>query len=132
VFYGHYHVRSGELVFTNAGHNPPYLVRADGRIESLGGPNGPIVGIAAEVEYSESRLVLDPDDLLVVYTDGVTEGADREGEMLGEKGLEKILAEVRALSVEEVCRAVLRQGDQFRDSPDQDDVTLLALRRQRS
>ncbi len=132
VFYGHYHVQSGELVFTNAGHNPPYVTRHDGRIESLGLPNGPIVGIAPEVEYSESRLLLEPDDLLLADTDGFTEAADQQGDMLGDEGLQKILGEVRALPVDEVCREVLRRVDEYRDSPDQDDVTLLALRRLRS
>lgn len=132
VFYGHYHVRTGELVYTNAGHNPPFVVRAAGGVEPLGPPDGPIVAFAEEAEYGQSRLVLEPDDLLVVYTDGATEATRHDGAMLGESGLREILSEMQALSVEEVCRTVLRKVDEYRESPDQDDVTLLALRRQPS
>lgn len=132
VFYGHYHVRTGELVYTNAGHNPPFVVRAAGGVEPLGPPDGPIVGFAPDAEYGQSRLVLEPDDMLLVYTDGATEATRQDGAMLGEAGLREILAEIRTLPVEEVCRTVLRKVDAYRESPDQDDVTLLALRRQRA
>ena len=131
VFYGHYCVRSGELVFANGGHNPPWLIRSGGAMESLAPPTGPIVGIDADVEYGQSRAILEPDDVLLLYTDGATEAADRQGAMLGDEGLEQILAEIHARPVDEICRTVLRRVDEYRESPDQDDVTVLALRRER-
>jgi serine phosphatase RsbU (regulator of sigma subunit) len=128
VFYAHYHVRSGELVFANGGHNPPYMLRANGTVESLGDPTGPIVAVMPDVEYTSRRMTLADGDTLVLYTDGVTEAANQRGEFLSESGLEKILASLAKRGVEEICRTVLTQVDAYRSSPDQDDVTVVALR----
>jgi phosphoserine phosphatase RsbU/P len=130
VFYGHYHVHTGEMVFANGGHNPPLVLRSHGGIETLEGPTGPILGIAPEADYDQRRVTLEPSDVLVLYTDGATEATDTHGAMLGERGLREILAGVLAGTVEEICAEVLRRVDQYRSSPDQDDVTVLALRRE--
>jgi phosphoserine phosphatase RsbU/P len=130
IFYAHYHVATGELVFANGGHNPPLVLRAGGAIESLAGPTGPIVGIMPDSPYDQRSMTLEPSDVLVLYTDGATEATNADGAMLGEQGLRGILAEVHARPVEEICETVLRRVDEFRSSPDQDDVTVLALRRE--
>ncbi len=87
IFYGHYHIQTGELVFANAGHNPPYLVRQDGRLESLGPSTGPMLGVFPEAKYDEALAVLQPGDLLLLYTDGVTEACNQNNQFFGEAGL---------------------------------------------
>jgi phosphoserine phosphatase RsbU/P len=129
IFYGHYHVRTGELRFANGGHNPPFLVRKDDTMLLLGPPTGPIVGILPDAKYTERREVLAPAELLVLYTDGVTEACSGEDVLLGEEGLRQILAEVHGQTVEDICRSVLHRIKLYRSSSDQDDVTILALRR---
>jgi sigma-B regulation protein RsbU (phosphoserine phosphatase) len=128
VFYGHYHVRTGKLVFSNAGHNPPYIVRPDGTIQILDQP-GLVLGIVPDADYDDRQEMLGLNDALVLYTDGVTEARDANDVLLGQEGFERILAEIRGQPVEEFCRLLLEKVNAYRTSPDQDDVTILALRR---
>ena len=129
VFYGHYHIPTGELVFANAGHNPPYLVRQSGQIESLGPSTGPILGVFPEAEYEDAHAVLEPDDLLLLYTDGVTEAQNRNDQYFGEAGLIALLQRLHGESVTTTCRVIMEDVNAFRHGEGQDDVTLVALRR---
>ena len=65
----------------------------------------------------------------MLYTDGATEARNQDGLLLGDDGLRQIIAEVQSQSVEDVCRLVLERVNAYRSSSDQDDVTVLALRR---
>src|ERR1035438_3208734 len=76
-FFSILNVATGELVYANAGHNPPILVRANGEAEMLPG-GGPVLGIISFAPYSEMRAQLDPGDMLVLYSDGVTEARSEE------------------------------------------------------
>lgn len=129
VFYAHYNVRSGQFMFANAGHNPPLIVRSGGAIESLGPSTGPVLGAWDDASYGDGCAQLDPGDLLLLYTDGVTEAHDPQGRMLQEQGLCEILAGVHTETVEEICRTIVDRVDRFRHHEGQDDVTLLAIRR---
>jgi sigma-B regulation protein RsbU (phosphoserine phosphatase) len=129
VFYAQYHPRTGELVFANGGHNPPYIVRSDQRIESLGPSTGPMLGTWADAGFDNDRSQLEPGDLLVLYTDGVTEAWNERGAMFGTAGLTRVLEHVRDRPVDEICQAIIREVNQYRRSEGQDDVTLLVLRR---
>ncbi|MEN6450293.1 MAG: SpoIIE family protein phosphatase [Thermoguttaceae bacterium] len=129
LFYGHYHVKTGELVFANGGHLPPYVGRRDGSLETLDAPEGPLVGVLPDAEYGESRTMLAPGEVLVLYTDGATEARNAEGALMNDDGLQRVVAECQTGSVEDVCRHVLDRVNAFRSSSEQDDVTVLALRR---
>ena len=131
VFYAHYNVKTGELLFANGGHNPPYIVRKDGKMESLGASTGPLVGVWDDARFGNEKRHLDPGDLLLLYTDGVTEAHNEKHEMFGEIGLQKLLAEIHGRPVGEICQAIIDKVDQHRNNEGQDDVTLLALRRRR-
>src|SRR4029077_18659424 len=69
---------TGELMFCNAGHNPPLIVRANGSYEQLKG-GGPVLGIMPTIEYKEYRARMDEGDALVIYSDGVTEAINPAG-----------------------------------------------------
>jgi sigma-B regulation protein RsbU (phosphoserine phosphatase) len=129
IFYGHYHVPTGELVFANAGHNPPYLVRRSGQVESLGPSTGPVLGVFPEAKYEDAHTILQPGDLLLLYTDGVTEARNHDDQYFGEAGLVALLERLRGESVTTTCRAILEDVNAFRRGEGQDDVTLVALRR---
>ncbi len=128
LFYGLYNVESGDLVYANGGHNPPYIIRQAGSLETLE-PTGPIVGPLAGAVFGEARRRLDPGDLLVLFTDGVTEAGVDGAEAFGEERLERLLRSLPAGPAAEVCQAVLRAAGDFAQGEFSDDATVLALRR---
>ena len=129
VFLGILDTRTGVLVYTNAGHNPPYLTRADGSVSQLDWRHGPIVGALRDQRYREDRLTLEPNDLLFVYTDGVTEAIDPAGEMFSEERLEAMLTAAGSVPAEAIVADVFAAVKRFEDGAEQaDDVTALALR----
>jgi len=129
LFYGHYDTSTGELTYVNAGHDPPYIVRKDGRLEALLA-TGTMVATFEDSSYVERTVRLEPGDLLVTFTDGVTEAhSSRDNVLYGTERLERLLGEIRGESVESICDRIYRDADQFAGHESQDDVTLLVLRR---
>lgn len=125
---GVYDERTGLFTYTNAGHLPPILVR-DGE-PSLLEVNGMVVGAFPFAQWGESRLELKSGDLLVYYTDGVTEPENEYGEMFGEQRLVELLVKHYRRDAEEIVAAVSESVRQWTGSPDlQDDMTLLVARR---
>jgi len=129
VFLGHYHLRTGELTYANGGHNPPLVARPDGRVELLGDSTGPLLGVLDEAEYEDRRTELEPGDLLLLYTDGVTEAHNEEAGMFGDEGLRRLVSQLHDVPVESLCQHVLDRVNDHRRREAQDDVTLLALKR---
>ncbi len=113
--------------FTNAGHNPPLLFRATGEIEDLEG-GGPMVGFLHGIEYDEVEIELYPGDLVVLYTDGVTEAENEAGEMFELEGLMGVVALNRDRSADEILdsifEAVARHAGPGADA---DDITVIIL-----
>ena len=129
LFYGHYDIKTGDLTYVNAGHNPPYIVSKDGRLETLSA-TGSLVATFEDISYDEQTIRMEPGDLLVTYTDGVTEAhSGKDHHLYGEERLEQLLYEIRNESVEEICDQIYRDADQFAEHECQDDVTILVLRR---
>ena len=128
LFVGYYDVGSGELVYVNAGHNPPYVVRVDGRLEWLD-PTGPLVAPFPEATFREGQCHLDPRDLAVFFTDGITEAVSPAGGLYGEPRLESLLPELRMRPPREVCQGILESVDGFAQGDLSDDATILVLGR---
>ena len=120
---------TGELVYVNAGHNPPLVVRASGGVEMLKG-GGIILGILPIAKYQESRVTLTPGDVLVLFSDGVTEAADPRDQEFGEERLANLVMSLRdrcaAEIVEEVHQAVVAYSE---GAPAADDITVVVARR---
>ena len=122
--------KTGVLSYTNAGHNAGLLVRADGTSERLEG-NGLPLGLFPIAEYEREEVTLVPGDLVVLYTDGITEAADEAGEEFGIERLEKVVKEqarepLVALAVAiETAVEVFAEERRFAD-----DRTLVILRRE--
>jgi sigma-B regulation protein RsbU (phosphoserine phosphatase) len=125
---GVYDEPSGSFTYTNAGHLPPLLVH-DGVSQRLD-VNGTVVGAFASAPYGESRVDLYPGDLLVMFTDGVTEPENEYGEMFGEDRLVDLIARNAHRSEEQIIETVLTSVHQWTASEElQDDMTILVARR---
>lgn len=126
VFYGMLDPASGRLLYANGGHNPPYLVRADGAIQVLDQPRGVALGVLDGLDYRGGDVALQPGDLLFLYTDGVTEAQSPTGDFFGEERLAHALrsgAEAGA-AIDHLVGTV----DAFADgAPQADDITCLAI-----
>ena len=130
VFYGIYNIRTGEVTYTNAGHNPPYLIKANGTVEELPLSKDIVAGAIDDYQYTEETLQLKKGDTLLLYTDGVTEAVDAEVNDYSEDRLKKLFDHSSKLSCQEVVDKVKADVKAFVGEAEQsDDITLLALKR---
>ena len=130
VFYGIYNIQTGEVTYTNAGHNPPYLIKADGSIEQLPLSKNIVAGVFESFEFSEDTLQLEHGDMLLLYTDGVTEATDIEFKEYGEKRLEELIKQNAKVDCQTMIDTVKADVKAFAGEAKQsDDITLLALKR---
>ncbi len=127
LFYAEIEYDSGNLRWINAGHNPAFLIRSD-RIEKLESSSFP-VGMMENPRYVEGVLRLEPGDIVMAYSDGLTEAIDRHGEEFSEDRLQALLPELRLLTSEEIGRRVLGEVDRFLgdDGRVTDDLSLIVV-----
>ena len=114
------------VAFSNAGHNPPVLVRADGAVERLG-RGGMVLGVMAHGVDEQSELDLRAGDRLVFFTDGITEANNATGDEFSDERLLQTIVEHRHESAQRLLDAILTDVAAFSDGPLQDDATLLCL-----
>jgi phosphoserine phosphatase RsbU/P len=120
---------TGELSFSNAGHNPPARIDPEGAASWLSLPRGVFLGIMEEAVYRTATTTLVPGETLVAYTDGVTEAMDPAQRLFGSARLLDLLAERSDLAPEAMDAAVMDAVRAFAgDAPQADDITVLALR----
>jgi serine phosphatase RsbU (regulator of sigma subunit) len=128
VWYGLWDAQKAEVAFASAGHNPPLVVRADGTVEQLH-TRGIALGVIPNVKLGEHLIILNPGDLLVAYTDGVTEALRSDKAEFGVIGLQNTLVNLRQKPAQEIARGVLRAVDSFVVSePQFDDVTMIVIK----
>jgi sigma-B regulation protein RsbU (phosphoserine phosphatase) len=128
LFVGILDTVTGELVYTNAGHNPSYIRKADGNLERLDPLHGPVVGAREGLAYKEDSVWIAKGDVLLMYTDGVTEARNREDEFFEEQRLKDLLSGNKFESAEAVVETTVSGVKQFEDGADQfDDITVMAL-----
>ncbi len=121
-------LKTGELQYANGGHNPPLLVRRNGEIAFLGNPGGPVVGIFEDVSFTPETLWLQPGDSLLLYTDGVTEAFNTEGELFSKERLLDQVLQSRPRTVTRLVNGVLDALQSFTAQAEQsDDVTMIAV-----
>jgi serine phosphatase RsbU (regulator of sigma subunit) len=130
-FYGVLDPVEGTLTYSNAGHNPPYLVRDGGVVEGLGQTGIPI-GIEEESLWGQATVKIEPGDSLVLYTDGIPDSMNAEGIFYEEKMLLDVLEICRGQSAQELEESIMRNVQDFvGTAPQFDDITLLVLVRDR-
>jgi serine phosphatase RsbU (regulator of sigma subunit) len=129
LFYGVYDPRSGELMYVNAGHMPPLVLRTGDAIERLS-DGGMALGMFDQSSYVTGRTVLQPEELLAVYSDGITEAENPAGQPFDEQGLESALVVNRHSDITAIGAAVVRAVEAHTaDIRLADDLTILLLRR---
>ena len=130
VFYGIYDIKTGDVTYTNAGHNPPYVAKADGSIVKLPLSKNIIAGLLKDYQFTEEALQLQHGDTLLLYTDGVTEAVDPDYEEYGEERLEALLKNTSQVDCQQLIDAVKADVKVFANGAEQsDDITLLAIKR---
>jgi sigma-B regulation protein RsbU (phosphoserine phosphatase) len=129
LFYAVYNPTTGALSYVNAGQNPPFIRRSDGRIERLTA-TGIALGMFDGSTFRQSETHVSPGDLLVMYSDGVTEAEDPEGRPFEEAGLQEVVARYPSESPAELGGRVIKAVEAHaKESRFADDLTILILRR---
>jgi sigma-B regulation protein RsbU (phosphoserine phosphatase) len=124
-------IRTGRFRYCNAGHNPPYIVHPDGRLTCLDQRHGVVMGAMPGLAYGEDEARLEKEDSLFVFTDGVTEAMNPEGQLFGETRLESFLGSADQSSTQSLTGGALQSVEQFAAEADQfDDITILVYRLQ--
>lgn len=127
---GVYDLETGVVTYVNAGHNPPVLLRAapETSTEFLKERSGPVLAFMPGVKYKKRQVCLSPGDAICLYTDGVTEAMDRNGELFGDDRLDATLRTVPSFEPSGVCQHVKTCVAAFSQGVSQaDDITVLAF-----
>lgn len=120
---------TGEMEYANAGHNPPVIARQNGKVELLTA-GGPVLGILPNINYVGGRTKLETGDLLVMYSDGVSEAPNAKDEEFGEEAVAQIAASCLDRSADEVLMEIARQLRAFLgECSPTDDVTMVVARK---
>ncbi len=129
LFLGFLDMKTGVLAYLNAGHPPPYVLRAAGTTERIAGkPQAPL-GVRGNTAYESHALTLQPGDAVFVCSDGVSEAMNASEELYTDSRLDAGLRAVRTAAPAAIIRSIKEHVDQFTGaSPKADDVTMLALR----
>ncbi len=126
-FFAIYDARTRNLSYTNAGHLPPILFR-DGKVDFLR-TGGTVVGLFPAMKYEVGEIQLAPNDLILAYTDGITEPENTFGEEFGEARLLDVTKRMLNVSPEVLAEAIYRSVDEWTGSPElQDDMTVVLAR----
>ncbi len=126
---GLYQLSTGQLVYANAGHNPPYLRRACEEFSPITARPGFVLAGIESIHYTQIEITLKPGDLLFLYTDGVTEATNASGQLYGEKRLQTTLNQLATSELPSLLAGVKADIDLFTaGEPQFDDITMLALR----
>ena len=133
MFYGILNHKTGDIDFTNAGHNPAYILHEDGTVEKVKQfPNFVAGGIEGFV-YKNNTTHLNPGEAIVLYTDGVTEAFNEKDEPFGEERLEDSLAELYYEDAKTIIEEVHNDlGEFIGDTTQSDDITMLVIKRKKN
>jgi len=126
LFYGVLEEKSHDLIYANAGHLPPLLFRGSlGDFEELE-VTGIALGVLCKMKYEERKIHLSPGDVLVLYTDGVTEAINSDIEQYGIDRLRSIVRREHRLSAQRIMNCILEDISRFSgDQPQFDDITMI-------
>jgi len=127
-FYAQLDASGQRLQYVNAGHNPPYLVRSDSEIVELPA-GGTVVGLFPQMSYEDAAIELRSGDLLVAFTDGVTEALNPSQEEFGEQRLKALLQSVVHLPAGEISKRITQElRSWIADAEQHDDMTFIVLK----
>jgi len=128
MFFAVYDDRTSELEYANCGHNAALVFRADGSLDRLASTST-VIGLFPKWECATERVTLGPGDLLVIYTDGVTESLNHSYEEFGEDRLIETVGRHRGLAPQPLMAAIVEEVRAFSPHEQHDDITLIVARR---
>jgi sigma-B regulation protein RsbU (phosphoserine phosphatase) len=129
LFLGIFDIRTGVLDYCNAAHNFPYILHADGTLQTLSKSHGLPLGIYKDKTYKSSSVELQLNDMMILYTDGVINSRDAGKHHYGTDRLEKNIQNLNDLTAEEVVKKLVKSIMIFEGQSHQaDDISILALK----
>jgi sigma-B regulation protein RsbU (phosphoserine phosphatase) len=129
LFYGVLNTETHEFHYCNAGHNYPFLIRANGETVRLD-IGGLVLGALEDFSFEESTVQFMPGDLLVIFSDGISEATNSSDDMYGEERLERFVIENRDRNAADIIQAILDEVREHAElTPQSDDMTLVAMKR---
>jgi sigma-B regulation protein RsbU (phosphoserine phosphatase) len=130
-FYGTLEHKTGVFKFTNGGHNYPYMYRAKtGEIEELE-LDGMILGVMEDMDYETKEVTFETGDVLVLYTDGVTEALNNEGVLFSDELLQETILELHDLSATEIRKEIEKKVfEHANGAPQSDDITIIVIKKE--
>ena len=129
LFFGVLDPATGQMSYINAGHDPLVLTAAEGGIRQRLEPTGPAVGLAAEAVFRIARTRIEPEEILLGYTDGVPEATTQEGELFGSQRLNALINNRFPTANDLIAAIAARVQEHTGDAEQFDDITMLAIRR---
>ena len=126
IFMAILNIKTGELKYTNAGHNPTYIKRTNGSIEKLSDLHGPVVAAVEDLKYKESTKTLNKGEFLFLYTDGIPEAHNNNEEMYTDESLEQFLLNDNFSSPKSTVQNIINLVEEFENGAERfDDITAL-------
>ena len=130
VFLAYYHLYTGQLTYSNGGHNPALSFEPNGAHKKLAARHGPALGVKPGAVYQENVETLETGQILVLYTDGVTEAPSPKDELYGLERFTKLIYGARDLKLSQMFNHIDKDLREFQQGNQYDDITVLALKRE--
>ena len=128
IFFGILNTKTGEILYTNAGHNPPFVIRQGREVTCMVGGRNVIVGAMEPLAYETERLILKAGEALFMYTDGVTEAMNEMEELFSGERLKEELVALQEKSIQEMIAGVKEKITSFaHGAPQSDDITMMII-----
>ncbi|HPR18004.1 MAG TPA: SpoIIE family protein phosphatase [Candidatus Cloacimonadota bacterium] len=129
TFLAVFNAKTGAFTYCNAGHNPPYLLRPDGKISQLENTAGMALGVWEDCQYSCREIKLQKNEIIYLYTDGVNEAMSEENEEFSYARMEAFLSEIREETPRQITEKSLQTVKEYTGAAEQsDDITILVLK----
>ena len=131
LFYAILDNATNEITYCNAGHNEPYLFSKEGKMTKLAA-SGLVVGVIPSYPFEETKISIQPDELLILYSDGITEAMNANEEEFGENRLYDVIIKNKNESAEKLIEIIFNEVRNFTgNTPQMDDITLIVIKREK-
>lgn len=128
LFVGVLNVKSGILTYCNAAHTPALILKKDGNIQEMGFSHGLPLGLYADRNYTDKRIKVEKGDIIILYTDGITEQRNEQNEQLGLEGFKNFIKQAATDSSKEFIKSIEKKFEEYRGEIKQtDDITLFVI-----
>jgi sigma-B regulation protein RsbU (phosphoserine phosphatase) len=128
IFFGILNIKTGEILYTNAGHNPPFIIRRGEGMKDLKSGRSVVAGAVDDLVYETEKLILEAGDALFMFTDGVTEAMNEKEELFSEERLKEGIVDLQERSAPEMVNGVKGKVISFaHGAPQSDDITMMVI-----